>query len=279
MKFLYFGSFHVSAWVLERLIDAGFIPTAVICSPDRPAGRKKVLTAPPVKTLIANRKVQSEILQPENVNDSRLALSALRPDVAIVMGYPKIIGRDLLALPRLGTIGVHPSLLPKYRGASPIQSALLNDESETGVTLYQMDEKMDHGQILSQSEYCIAQGTPNTELEKNLANLAADMLIELMPKLIAGKVKPREQDHSQATFTKKFTSADAEVNMEKDDPLVIYRKIKALNPEPGAWTMNFPGREGKRVKLLEAEYRNNEISVIKIQPEGKKPMMVDISLP
>jgi methionyl-tRNA formyltransferase len=274
MKFVYFGSFHLSADILAGLVPAGIVPSHVICSPDKPAGRKKVLTAPAVKTHIANSKWPIEILQPESPLAIRDTLLALNADFFLVMGYPQIIPQSILEIPRLGTIGVHPSLLPKYRGASPIQSALLAGEKETGVTLYQMDAKMDHGPILANGKWLIANGTTNAELETQLAKVAADLLIETLPKFIAGKIIPVEQNHAQATFTKKFTTAEGQVDMVNDSPESIYRKIQAFNPEPSVWTMNFPGREGVRVKLLEAELHAGSLHIGMIQPESKKPMRV-----
>jgi methionyl-tRNA formyltransferase len=297
MTFVYFGSFHLSADILEGLIAGGFMPTHVVCSPDKPAGRKKVLTAPAIKTLITNNKWPIEILQPESLPVSSLDLPAGRQelenwklkigkvDLAIVMGYPKIIPLEIINLPRLGTVGVHPSLLPKYRGASPIQTAILNGDTETGVTLYQIDEKMDSGPILANGRWKVADGTTNTELEKELAKVAVNLLINTLPKFIAGKITPVEQDHAQATFTRKFTSADGEVDMVNDDPKIIYNKIRAFNPEPSVWTMNYPGHEGKRVKLISANWntrnpnapvggKGSNLVITSIQVEGKKPIEI-----
>jgi methionyl-tRNA formyltransferase len=274
MKFVYFGSFHLSADILSGLVQAGIMPSHVICSPDRPAGRKKVLTAPAVKTQIANGKWPIEILQPESPLAIRDTLLALNADFFVVMGYPQIIPQSILEIPRLGTIGVHPSLLPKYRGASPIQSVLLAGETETGVTLYQMDAKMDHGMLLAANRLTLTADETNAGLEKKLSKIAAQLLIETLPKFFEGKITPVEQDHSQATFTKKFTTAEGQVDMVKDSPESIYRKIKAFNPEPSVWTMNFPGREGVRVKLLEADLKESALHITMIQPESKKPIRI-----
>jgi len=274
MKFVYFGSFRLSAEILNHLVVCGFMPAAVVCSPDRPAGRKQVLTAPTIKTLILEKKWPIEIWQPESPPAVSDQLSALGADLFIVMGYPRIIGADILAIPRLGTIGVHPSLLPKYRGASPIQSVLLAGEPETGITLYQMDEKMDHGKIISNFKFPISNEDTNSILEEKCAEVAGKLLVETLPQFMAGKISSQEQDHSQATFTKKFTTADGEVDMGKDKPEIIYNKIRAFTPEPGVWTMNFPGREGVRVKLLAAKIAGGNLVVTKIQPAGKKPIVI-----
>ncbi len=272
MKFVFFGSFRVSADILEGMIKGGLKPALVVCSPDRPAGRKKILTPPAVKQMLEKNGWSIEIAQPEKPTEITEQLKALNADVFVVMGYPHIIPQSIIEIPRLGTIGVHPSLLPKYRGSSPMQSALLNGETETGVTLYVIDQKVDHGPVITQRTHQIAHGVTNEMLEKDLAKVAAEMLVETLPKFVAGKLTPQEQDHTQATFTKKFTTADAQVDMEKDSPEIIFNKIRAFTPEPGVWTMDFPGYEGKRVKLLAARLENEKLTVTEIHSDGKKPI-------
>lgn len=267
MKYVFWGSPEFAKIVLEKLIEAGFLPAAVVCNPDRPVGRKKVITPPPVKRLIAERKAPIEIFQPENLNAISDKLSALRSDFFIVAAYSKILPKEIIAVPRLGTVGVHPSLLPKYRGATPIQSAIINGEMETGVTLFMIDEKVDHGPVATQRKLQIANRN-YTELEKGLAEIAGDLLVETLPKLEQGQIKPQPQDETKATFTKKFRTEDGEVNLEKDSPEMILRKIRAFNPEPGAYNI----QNGKRVKLLEAELADGKLKLKKIQVEGKNPV-------
>ena len=274
MNFVFFGSFHISAEILEHLIAGGFMPSHVVCSPDRPAGRKKVLTAPAVKTLVLEKKWLIEILQPDSPRAICNELRALNPDFFVVMGYPHIIPQTILDIPRLGTIGVHPSLLPKYRGASPMQSVLLDGETMTGVSLYIMDAKMDHGPIIAKREVQITNGETNESLGHKCAKAAGELLAQTIPQFVAGAIKAKEQDHAQATFTRKFTTEDGKVDMATDAPELIYRKIKALNPEPSVWTMNFPGREGVRVKLLDADWVDGKLRVTEIQPDGKKPFRI-----
>ncbi len=274
MNYVFFGSPDFAAVILEKLISAGFVPAAVVCNPDRPVGRKKVLTAPPVKQLITNGKWQIEIFQPEALSSLISRLSSLKPDFFVVAAYSKIIPKEILAIPRLGTIGVHPSLLPKYRGATPIQSAILNGDAETGVTLYLTDEKVDHGPILENRKWKIGNSTYE-QLHDALAKLAGELLVETLPKFLKGKIKPAEQNHAEATFTKKFTTEDAYVkpeDLEKakkeggEIAIQIDRKIRALNPEPGTWSVD----KGKRIKLLEAEIIDGKLRIKKIQKEGGK---------
>jgi methionyl-tRNA formyltransferase len=140
MRYVFFGTPRFAEIVLRKLLDAGMPPVALVCNPDRPVGRKKIVTSPPTKTLATNNRTPIEILQPEKLDEAFMEqLQTLRPDFFVVAAYAKIIPKAVLAIPRLGTLGVHPSLLPKYRGASPIQSVILNGERETGVTIYAMD--------------------------------------------------------------------------------------------------------------------------------------------
>jgi len=292
-KFVFFGSPEFAAIILEKLIVAGFIPSAVVCNPDRPVGRKKIITPPPVKQRIMNYesgiKNKIKILQPERLDKAFLdSLFLIHDsfDFFVVASYAKIIPKEILGIPQLGTIGVHPSLLPKYRGPTPIQSAILAGESETGVTLYLLDEKVDHGPILARrvlENYEL--GIMNYEkLHDALANLGAELIIETLPKFLKGEIKPRPQDESQATYTKKFTTDDGRVDLEKDDPIVIERKVRALNPEPGVWmyaTINTvsliranKGYIGKRMKILEAKILGGKLILKKIQFEGRKPQIL-----
>lgn len=284
MRYIFFGSPQFAAIILEKLIDAGMPPVAIVCNPDRPFGRKKIITPPAVKARIMNYELEIrnkiQIFQPESaseLNAIRSTLNALLPDLFVVAAYAKILPKEILDIPRLGTIGVHPSLLPKYRGATPIQNAILNGDKITGTTLYLMDAKVDHGSALAQRELNCELGIMNYETtEKKLAELSGELLVETLPD-IESKIKRAEpQDETLATYTKKFSTEDAFVKPEDvelaqggDAPelaVAIERKVRALNPEPGVWTT----RDGKRLKLLGAEIRENKLHLKKIQYEGKK---------
>lgn len=268
MKFAFFGSPEFAAIILEQLIAAGFIPAAVICAPDRPIGRKKIITPPPVKILA--EKYNISIYQPEDLKNFRLPTSNI--ELFIVAAYSKILKKEILEIPLLGTIGVHPSLLPEYRGASPIQSALLAGEKETGTTLYLMDEKVDNGPVLKRERLKI-KNQKYLELMRELAELSGNLLVKTLPKFICGEIKPAPQDQSRATFTKKFSLADGMVNLAQDPPERVWLKIRALNPEPGVTAvLKLKTGEELKLKLLEADYENNKLGLKIVQPEGKKPM-------
>jgi len=289
MKYIFFGSPKFATIILEKLINAGYIPTAVICNPDRPVGRKKIITPPPVKSLVMKHEAWNiSILQPEKLDPSfKFQVSSFKPDVFIVAAYAKIIPKEILEMPRLGTIGVHPSLLPKYRGSSPIQSVILSGDKETGVTLYLMDEKMDHGAILASDKIQATSDLDYKKMERKLAELGADLLIETLPKFINGEIKPEIQNENKATYTKKFTTEDAFVDPEVlrdaqngtslEKAEMIERKIRALNPEPGAWTYTRDKKQetrNKRVKILEVEIIDKKLRLKKVQTEGKTPVFL-----
>lgn len=277
MKYVFFGTPRFAEILLGRLIEAGMPPVALVCNPDRPVGRKKIVTPPLTKQLVAAQSAAIQVLQPEKLEeDFTRQLKALQTDFFVVAAYAKIIPNAVLKIPRLGTLGVHPSLLPKYRGASPIQSAILNGERDTGVTIYQMDEKMDHGPIIAVSRLPVAAHESYTGLEEKLAKLSAETLTKTIPAFLTQKVKPLAQDEAQATYTKKFTTQDGFVDgADLDEALAgdaeraetIIRKIHALNPEPGCWTM----KNAKRTKLLEAKLSGTHLVLVKIQNEGERP--------
>ena len=276
-KFVFFGTPEFAAIILQKLIDGGFAPSAIVCNPDRPVGRKKIITAPPVKRLIANGERQIAILQPEKLtSDVGSRLSDIGAEFAVVASYAKIIPKDIINLFPKDMIGVHPSLLPKYRGPSPIQSAMLAGEEISGVTLYLLDEKVDHGAIVSSVKCQVSSNDTYETLARKLAELGGGFLVEALPKFLAGEIKLQPQDESRATYTKKFSAEDAFIPPEDLEKAVagdmrlaelIDRKIRALNPEPGAWTT----QNRKRTKLLEAALEKTGLILKKIQIEGKKP--------
>lgn len=276
--YIFFGTPSFAATILEKLIAAGFPPACVACNPDKPVGRKKVITPPPTK-LVA-QKYGIEVWQPEKLDIENCKLKIGEADFAIVAAYSKIIPRNIIAIPPRGVIGVHPSLLPKHRGASPIQSALLQGDTETGVTLFLIDEKVDHGSIIAKSKIKYRISKINyPELQEKLANLGGEMLVELLPKFLSGsdEIKPQPQNEAEATYTKKFSSEDGRIELDDlqkamsgahpESAKSIDRKIRALNPEPGVWTI----KDGRRMKLLESDFRDNKLVLKKIQMEGKKP--------
>lgn len=272
MRYIFFGTPEFAAIILEKLIAAGMPPTLVICNPDRPVGRKKIITPPPSK--IIAQKYGVPVWQPESLEIKNLKLEIEKlggVDFAIVVAYNKILRPEVLNALPAKFLGVHPSLLPKYRGATPIQNVILNGEKETGTTLFLLDEKVDHGAILATRRLVTSDKETYNSLLEKLAELSGDLLVETLPKFLKGEIKPQPQNEKEATYTKKFQTEDGYVDLEKDPPEMIERKTRALNPEPGVWTII----NGRRTKILESMLVNGKLKIRKIQAEGKKPTVLD----
>ena len=249
LNVVFFGTPEFGEKILERLIQSGYKPVLVVTQPDQPAGRKQILTPPPIKSLITKHETWDiKLLQPEKLDSAfRFQLSGFKPDLFIVAAYGKIIPKAMLDIPKYGTLNVHPSLLPRWRGPSPIQYSILNDDTETGVTIMLMDEKIDHGPIVSSIEYRVSGKESAEKLSRKLAKMGADLLIETIPKWIEGKIKPIEQDHSQASYSKILTKDDGHIDWNKSAE-EIERQIRAFTPWPGSFTF----WDKKRLKIISA---------------------------
>ncbi|MCE9549167.1 methionyl-tRNA formyltransferase, partial [Candidatus Nomurabacteria bacterium] len=186
-------------------------------------------------------------------------------DLFVVVSYGKIIPKEILDLPRLGTINIHPSLLPLYRGPSPIVTPILNGDTETGVTIIKIDEEMDHGPILAQEKINLSGDEFIWDLEKSLAELGGKLLVETIPKFIAGQVQLKEQDHNKATYVKKIKKEDGLIDLE-DDAVKNYNKFRAY----ASWPRTFFFKNGKRIIITKASLENNQFIIEKVLPEGKK---------
>lgn len=267
MKFVFFGTPEFAAIVLEKLIAAGYVPAAVVCNSDELIGRKQVLTSPPTKVLA--EKFNIRVFQPEKLRDNlefTEQLKNLKPDLAIVAAYGKILPKEILDIPVHGFLNIHTSLLPAYRGASPIQYAILNGERKTGVTIMKVDEEMDHGPIISNIKIQILNDDTFESLSQKLATLGAEFLIKIIPDYISGKLKPITQDHSKATYTKIIKKEDGKINWLKSAG-EIERMTRAFYPWPAAWTL-WNGKvfhpagghpQGEKIlKIIKAEVLKND---------------------
>lgn len=265
-RYIFFGTPRFAAFALEELIRGGMPPLLVVSNPDRPTGRKQTPTAPPAKTIA--EKAGIPVLQPEKLDTNFIErLRKYDADCFLAAAYGKILPEELFAMPKKGTLGIHPSLLPRHRGASPIQAAILAGDAATGVTFFLLDKEVDHGPVLGQETLVLRGEETYREIEEALAVMGARLTLALLPRYLAGKLSPAPQDHTQATFTKKFKTEDGFIEIGKDDPEVIARKVRALAEEPGVYTM----QEGKRLKLLAVEKRPEGWIATKIQREGKTP--------
>jgi methionyl-tRNA formyltransferase len=251
IDWIFFGTDEFAVGVLAELKARGLTPRLIITAPDRPAGRGLKLTPPPVKVWAEENNLPYQTDWPNQASD-----------LFVVASYGQILKADVLALARHGTLNVHPSLLPHYRGAAPIQSAILNGDEETAVSIMLLDEEMDHGPLLKTQKLNIKEQN-YLELRDELAKLGGELLAELMPKWLAGEVKARPQDHALATYTKKIKKEDGEIKLT-DDPKLNWRKFRAYQPWPGTYFFE----NGQRLKITAAEFTGGRFVIKKVIPEG-----------
>lgn len=238
MNIIFFGTPEFAKIILEKLIVVNYKPILVVTAPDAPVGRKQEMTPPAVKVLAEQHKIR--VTQPEKLS----SLEVGPADLMIVAAYGKLIPKEILDLPKYGALNVHPSLLPKYRGSSPIQYAILNGDEETGVTIIKMDEEIDHGPIIASIKYSLRSPAgrqvssikyTTEDLMLKLAEIGAELLIRAIPKWIAGEVTPIEQVDEDATYTKIIIKEDGHINWNKNAE-EIERQIRAFTPWPGSFT-------------------------------------------
>lgn len=286
-KIIFIGTTEFGIPTLEKL-KKNYELVLVVTQPDKPAGRDQAITPPPIKLWAEKNTIR--VLQPVKIIETLDEIKNAQPDLILVCAYGQIIPKQILDVPKFGSINIHGSLLPKYRGASPIQAAILNGDKETGITLIKMDELMDHGPIIAKEVVRLKGNETFQGLYRQLAEVSAELIAKILPDWFAGKIKSAEQIHAHATFTKLLTRVDGKIDWSTPAKL-IDQKIRALNPEPGVWTM----LDGKIVKLLSAHLLNESkielpgkiynqigelavkcldgsIIIDQIQPESKKPM-------
>jgi methionyl-tRNA formyltransferase len=271
LHYAFFGTPEFAVIVLDELEAAGYSPALIVTAPDKPQGRKLVVTPSPVKAWAMERRVP--VLTPLKLNDEHFAaeLSAAHCNLFIVAAYGKIIPKLILDMPKHGTINVHPSLLPKFRGPSPIESAILSNEDHTGVTIIGLDEETDHGPVIAQKECSTPDWPPKgSVLTWTLAHEGGRLLADVLPQWLATH-EARPQKHTQATFTKKIRKEDGLIDLA-GDALINYKKIRAFDEWPGAYF--FMERNGKqvRIRVTDAAYTDGALTITRIIPEGKKEM-------
>lgn len=250
IKIIFMGTPEFGAIVLEELVKNDYKPVLVITAPDKPVGRKQILTPSPVKIIADEYNIS--LGQPEKIQDTKYKIQNTKPDLIIVASYGQILPKEILDIPKYGCLNVHPSLLPKYRGPSPIQYAILNGDKETGVTIMLMDEKMDHGPILAQQELEFQiSNFQFLNLHDKLAELGAKLLLDTIPKWLNKEIKPQTQDESKATYTKILTKEDGKIDWRKSVE-VLERQIRAFSPWPGSYTIFNDGGRVMKIKILKA---------------------------
>jgi methionyl-tRNA formyltransferase len=288
LNLVFCGTPEFAVPTLEKLVESGFNIRLVLTQPDRPKGRGLEVVPSPVKQ--AAEKLHLPMYQPERIKtneDLRAKLEEITPDAIIVVGYGRIIPKWMLDLPRFGNINLHASLLPKYRGAAPIQWAIANGESVTGVTAMRIDEGLDTGDILLQQELAINNDDTSESLSPKLAATGGDMMIETLRGLESGTIKPRPQNNADATLAPILRKEDGRIDFSRSAQ-EIYNRFRGFQPWPGAFTtfrgklLNVTGMKPapefvppgtlfvKGNQLFAGCGHNSAVELLELQPEGKK---------
>lgn len=252
-KILFIGTPEFAVPSLEKLATSDYKPLLVITQPAKPQGRKLLPSPFPIK--LAAQKLGIEVIEPESIRDDFVIskLEELEPDIIITVAYGGFLNKKILRLPEFGCLNVHPSLLPKYRGATPINHALFNGEKETGVTITKMTLKMDSGPILQQKRLTIEERDNYTTLSEKLAVIGAEQLINVIEQLENGQINPLEQENDQATYCYKLQKEDLIIHWSQE-AVEVHNRVRGLAMEPGAVSFF----RGKRIKILETEILEEE---------------------
>jgi len=290
LNLVFCGTPQFAVPTLEKLVDAGLDLRLVLTQPDRPKGRGLELVPSPIKQ--SAEKLGLPIYQPEKIKQNeelRGRLEALSPDAIIVVGYGRIIPSWMLQLPKFGNINLHASLLPKYRGAAPIQWAIANGEKVTGVTTMRIDEGLDTGDILLQQKLAIAEEDTSETLAPKLAAVGAELMVGTLRGLQSETITARPQDHAHASLAPILKKEDGRINF-RQTPQEICNRLRGFQPWPGAFTL-FRGKTlniaaarsaseqvpqaqllAKGAQLFVGCGRNTSLEILELQPEGKKRM-------
>lgn len=292
-RIVFFGTPDFACPTLELLLENTFNVVGVVTQPDKPKGRKQVMHAPPVKKVALKHGIP--FFQPKRIKKNlefEKILSDLNPDVCIVIAYGKIIPQNILDIPKIGFINIHGSILPQYRGASPIQEAIKNGDTKTGITIMHMNAGMDTGDIISIEECAILPTMTSQELHDDLSIRGAQAMLNALPAILNGTAKKVPQDDSLATYCSIIKKEDGLINWE-NTAQTIYNQIRAFTPWPGCYTFY----NGKRLKIKNVKpldniksvnqpgflYRENSslivqcnnnsaLEIFSLQIEGKKEM-------
>ena len=278
ISFAFFGTGPLAESVLASLYRANIIPKLVVTRPDSPQGRHMQITPPHIKTWCELKGI--EVFQPESLKDigNNSPLHKEKFDLFIVASYGKIIPEHILNLSTNGVLNVHPSLLPEYRGPSPIESALLDGKEKIGISIMKLDNEMDHGPILVQNEFQIDKEATAQTLEVTCGQLGGELLVQILPHYIDKTLIPKEQDHSKATFCKKITKELGEITLDTE-AVTVRNKFRALTPWPSLYFFIKHEDKNTRVKITKVDLINNisdnqtaKDIILSVIPEGKKEM-------
>ena len=290
MRIVFIGAGDVGLPTLQALLNSEYVVVGVVTQPDKPVGRAQLIEPPPIKKALAGAKMP--ILQPPRIKERQAIeeIRALMPDVIVVAAYGQILPRDVLEIPKIACLNLHASLLPRWRGAAPIQAAIVAGDPETGITVMYMNEGLDTGDIMLQNKTNILPTETGGSLHDRLANIAPETLLAALRLLAEGNAPRIPQDNTLATYAPKLKREDGEIDWSESAD-VIERKIRAFNPWPGA----FMTIDGKNLKIFSASVADlsdepgkilrsdkelvvaagtNAVSLGEVQLEGKRRMSV-----
>lgn len=250
-KIIFIGTPDFAVPSLNKLIEANYNIITIITQPDKKVGRKQEVVYSPVKKVALKHNIS--LLQPQNIKEIAEEIKNLNPDIIITAAYGQIIPKSILDIPVFGCINIHGSLLPKYRGASPIQYAILNGDEKTGVTIMKMNEKMDEGQIISKQELTIKDTDTASSLHDKLSIMGSKLLTETLPKIFRKEIEYAPQDHAKATYTKILKKENGQIDWNKSAQK-INRMIRAFYPWPGTYTH----LNNKRLRIIKADIIKNK---------------------
>lgn len=263
-KIAFFGTPDVSSLTLERLVSAGYTPSVVVTAPDKPVGRHFAITPTPTKLLAQTLGIP--ILAPEKLDDDFMKeFGKYECDISIVVAYGKIMSEELISTPSFGTYNIHYSLLPRWRGATPVESAILSDDKVTGVSIQKMEFKLDTGDVIATKETPIGEHENVHELRERLIHIGSDLLVEILPKIFANKVTFTKQDETLATHSKKTKKEDADITNVTNE-----RKKWLMYRAYYGWPRIYFMKDGKRHIVTSARYENSTFIIERVIPEGKK---------
>ena len=255
LKVIFMGTSAFAAEVLKALLENKYNVVSVYTRPDKKVGRKKELQKSSVKEVAEKNKIK--IFQPEKFDEKTVEdLKNQKPDLIVVTAYGRILPKAVLEVPGFGSINVHPSLLPRFRGPSPIQNAILEGEKETGTTIMLMSEEMDAGDILAQEKISISTDETYFDLSEKLASFSAELLLKTLPLWIKRKIVPEKQNDSEASYCQLIERSDGRV-VWADDAISIYNRARAFSPWPGIFTFWEKDGCNLRLKLLKAALWKN----------------------
>lgn len=270
IKIAFFGTSEFSLIVLKELKKNGIVPELIVTTPDKPQGRKMILTPTPTKVWAEENSI--ECVEPVKLKDENFLNKIKKYNLHIVASYGKIIPKVVIDMPKFKMLNIHPSLLPKYRGSSPLQEQILNDEKEVGVSIMLIDEQVDHGAVVAQKKAEIAQWPVGfLSLQEILAKEGSKLLSEILPEWIKRKITAKVQNDNEATFTKKVEKVDGLLDLS-GDAHKNYLKILAYEEWPKTYFEVEKNGQKIRVIIKKAIWKDNNLEIQSVVPEGKKEM-------